>query len=226
MKILVFSDIYEWVGYERVFDEVQPEVVVLAGDLTCDGGVSFLSPPQQLNARRKEHVDKFYHFLWHVGNKSKVIVIKGNHDGEFKGDFVPEKIGQINRCREISGKTIKVDGLLFLGLGYDETYYLSKLKPIIAEFTEKVDVVIMHGIRIQLISSLKPRLIIRGGYALGKYLIHNVPSVFNNTGFYSIIKLERKRVTEIRQYLLSSGKKVETGLSVLQRRYDWIKPYP
>lgn len=171
-------------------------------------------------------MDKFYHFLRHAGNKSKIVVIKGNHDGEFEGDFVPEKISQIPGCKEISGKTIKIGRLLFLGLGFNETYYLRKLKPIIAEFTEKVDVVIMHGIRIQLISSLKPRLIIRGGYAFGKYYIHNIPSVFNNVGLYSIIDLEGKRVPKIRQFLLGSGEKIETELPVLQKRYDWIKPYP
>jgi hypothetical protein len=33
MKILVFSDIYAWSGYEKVVDRIKPDVLVLAGDL-------------------------------------------------------------------------------------------------------------------------------------------------------------------------------------------------
>lgn len=214
MKILVLSDNIEWIGYEELIDKVLPDLVVLAGDLTCDAGV------------RTQHLDKFYYFLRHAGNKSKVVVIKGNHDWKFWGDYVPEKIDQIPGCREISGKIIEIGGLLFLGLGYNDTYYLRILKPIISRFREKVDVVIMHGPRIRLVSSIKPRIIIRGGYALGKYLVHDIPSVFNNSGIYTIVELEKEKISEILQYRLGSGEKVTTQLPAqLSNRYEWLKPY-
>ena len=225
MKILVFSDIYEWIGYEELVDKVQPDVVVLAGDLTCDGGVSFLRIPRQLETRRKKHVDRFYHFLRHAGHRSKVIVIKGNHDEEFEGDYVPERINRISGCDEISGKTIEIEGLLFLGLGFNDTYYLRILKPIISKFTGKVDVVVMHGFRIRLVSSMKPRIIIRGGFSFGKYLVHNIPSVFNNVGIYTIVELEKGKISGTLQYRLGSSEKVKTQPSVLSKRYEWLKPY-
>ena len=37
MKILVISDIIRWKGFEEIFDNVKPDVVVLPGDLTSDG---------------------------------------------------------------------------------------------------------------------------------------------------------------------------------------------
>jgi predicted phosphodiesterase len=148
MKILVFSDVENWVGYEEQVDKIQPNVVVLAGDLTSDGLASFwhdsigrkLSlPPQRM------HVNKFYHFLRHVGKKSEVMVVKGDHDEDFEGSYVPEKINRIHGCAEISGKTIEEKGIRFLGLGFNDTYYVRRLKPIIQEFKEKIEVVIMHG---------------------------------------------------------------------------------
>jgi hypothetical protein len=33
MKILAFSDVYRWEGYEDLVDKHKPEIVVLAGDL-------------------------------------------------------------------------------------------------------------------------------------------------------------------------------------------------
>jgi len=194
MKILILSDIYEWKGYKELLDRIQPDAVVLAGDLTSDGGVSFKVKriDKCVVTRRKEHVDKFYQFLRYAGNKSKVLVIKGNHDEEFEEAYTPEKINQISGCTEISGKTFDIEGLRFLGLGFRDTYYLKVLKPIIQGFKEKVDVVIMHGVRIRLVSQLRPTIIIRGGYGLGKFLVHNIPSVWNNSSTYTIVEKSYK----------------------------------
>jgi 3',5'-cyclic AMP phosphodiesterase CpdA len=41
MKILVISDVIKWKGYEKIVDENQPDVIILAGDLTSDGFASF-----------------------------------------------------------------------------------------------------------------------------------------------------------------------------------------
>jgi len=67
-----------------------------------------------------DHVESFYKFLRRSGVFSKVLVVKGNHDEDFEGDYSPEKINGIPGCFEISGKTIEVGGRLFLGLGFRE----------------------------------------------------------------------------------------------------------
>jgi hypothetical protein len=35
MKILAFSDVAKWKGYEELVDRIQPDIVALAGDLTA-----------------------------------------------------------------------------------------------------------------------------------------------------------------------------------------------
>jgi hypothetical protein len=273
MKILAFSDIIKWDGYEKLVDKIQPDIIVLAGDLTSDGfayfqwydefektpafqkkaykpiifreeiksGIvytfqsreNYLKSKDFLNFRKKIHVDRFYQFLNYAGKKSKVLVIRGDHDNDFDGDYIPEKINKIHECKEIIGKVIKIGNLRFLGLGYNETYYLRILKPIIAEYKGKVDIVIMHGLRAPLISSLKPGLIIRGGIGPGKYLINDVPSVFTGGAKYTVIEFEMGKLPKILQYNigLNDEPKLVKGswpysTKVSFKKYEWLKPYP
>lgn len=130
--------------------------------------------------KQRGHVDKFYRFLKYAGKKCKVLVVHGNHDLEEY--YFPEKIDSIPGCKEISGKTVTVDGIRFLGLGYAETHCLRLLKPIINRLKGQIDVVLFHGENLRLISSLEPKLIIRGGYVSGKYSVNGIPSVWNSPG--------------------------------------------
>jgi hypothetical protein len=66
----------------------------------------------------------------------------------------------------------------------------------------------MHGLRISLISSLRPKLIIRGGYVPGKYLINGIPSVWNSQGIYTVIKIENKEIQDISQHRIYENTKV------------------
>jgi hypothetical protein len=143
--------------------------------------------------RKKIHVDKFYNFLMYAGKKSKVLIVKGNHDEDFEGDYVSEKINRISGCKEISGKIIDIKGFHFLGLGFNETHYLRVLKPIIEKFKGNVDVVIAHceQNRTPLLSLLKPKIIIRGHSGIGKYLVSDTPSAFTGGVICTIIKLEK-----------------------------------
>jgi Icc-related predicted phosphoesterase len=317
MKILVISDVVKWEGYEKIVDENQPDVVILAGDLTSDGFASFwskreelieqlpdyqeekkklekelskrlseirqeyknpttvtftyknirrtvhwfLSPPSQneiikvekevlldglkekykpriekkfLELRKKTHVDLFYKFLEYAGKKSKVLVVKGDHDDDFEGDYIVEKINRIYGCKEISGKLVKIDGLHFLGLGFDETHYLRILKPLIEEFKGKVDVVITHceQNKMPLVSLLKPRIIIRGHFGFGKYLVNDIPAVFTMGVKYTIIEFEKEKLPKIIQYLTDTKilEKVSCKPWFSQvseyEKYPWLKPYP
>ena len=235
MKILAFSDIREWGKYEKIVDDIEPDLITLAGDLTSDGFASFWSKaileipefqkelrknrikftliggfqfyrwingknPKKykkenildvvgtikekyknseefLKIRKRMHVDKFYRFLRYAGKKSKVLVVKGDHDEDFEGDYVTKKINRIKDCNEISGKYIEIKGIRFLGLGYNETHYLRRVRPLIEEFQNKIDVIITHceQKRLPLLSSIKPKLIIRGHFGFGKFLVNDIP---------------------------------------------------
>jgi Icc-related predicted phosphoesterase len=43
MKLLAFSDVVKWEGYEELADRIQPDIIALAGDLTSDGFTAFPS---------------------------------------------------------------------------------------------------------------------------------------------------------------------------------------
>ncbi|MGB9760765.1 MAG: metallophosphoesterase family protein [Thermoproteota archaeon] len=191
-----------------------------------------------LEFRKKMHVDLFYKFLEYAGKKSKVLVVKGDHDEDFERDYIVEKINKIPGCKEISSKFVEINGLRFLGLGFNETHYLRILRPLIEEFKGKVDVVVTHceQDRMPLVSLLKPKIIIRGHFGSGKYLVNDIPSVFTADVKYTIIELENKKFPKILQYTV--GKNEE--LKILEKgsckpwlsefsefeRYKWLKPYP
>jgi predicted phosphodiesterase len=240
MKILAFSDVVKWERCEDLVDKLKPDVIALAGDLTSDGFANFwLSLPESERGKEhpvkrfgviQSHVNSFYQFLKHAGKKAKVLVIKGNHDEDIKGAYIPEKINSIHGCQEISGKTIDTKGIRFLGLGFDEAYCLRLLRAqtsTIEKFKGKIDVVVMHGENIRFVSLLKPKIIIKGGLSNGKYLVNDVPSIFTGPDGYTIIELKGKAISRILQIDLRSDQIIpkEVGLPLF-KRYEWIKPYP
>lgn len=230
-KMLVFSDVEMWKVCEKLVDEFRPDIVILAGDLVWDGGLSFWL--EWYGIEREEHVSGFYGFLEYAGRNSNVLVVKGNHDVDFKGDYSVERINGILGCREISGRIVEVKGLRFLGLGTDELASLRRLKPLIEKFKGKVDVAVMHGPRLQLVSQLKPKLIIRGGYGFGKHIADCVPCVFNNHGVVTTVELENGGLPKIIQYRIANRIQTFTQLTIILEEYpsvpqrnEWIKPYP
>jgi len=225
-KILAFSDIsdiWEWdKEYEEIVDEVKPNVVCLAGDLTSDGGL-----PKLDIERRRDHVEKFYKFLRCASTKSKVLVVKGNHDEDFEGDYVPERINRIQSCKEISGKFFDVSGLRFLGLGFEEAHKLRNkayFSSLIDKFGGKIDAIVMHGENVRLASLLKPRVIIKGGFFAGRCRINNVPVVFTGPGVYVLIEVgdETLHVAHYRTY---TRREVAASLPPFYKNLSWIKPW-
>ena len=208
MRILAFSDVAGWwSGYETLVDSLQPDVICLAGDLVSDGFAELLWG----RGRRADHVEGFYKFLQRSGSISRVLVVKGNHDEDFKGDYSPKRINEIPGCFEISGRTIEVDDMLFLGLGFREARRLRSgysrpsryLQSLIEKFRGKVDVVLMHDKNIRYASLLKPKLIIKGGLCLGACLVNDVPSVFTGPDSSVLIEFRNKIISEISGYLLN-----------------------
>ncbi len=191
-----------------------------------------------LEIRKKIHVDKFYQFLQYAGEKSKVLIIKGDHDEDFKDDYIVEKIDNIKGCNEISGKLIELNKFKILGLGFKDTHYLKILKPIIEKFKGKIDIVITHceQNKMQFLSLLKPKMIIRGHFGSGRYLVNEVPSVFTADVSYTIIEIDKKtKFPRISQYITKGNKNILLKKGSCRpwfsdksefKIYDWFKPYP
>jgi 3',5'-cyclic AMP phosphodiesterase CpdA len=173
-----------------------------------------------LAARKRLHVDKFYAFLRHAGKRSTVLVVKGDHDDDFPADYDGMKIDAIPGCMEISGKTATVDGLTFLGLGYEQAGFRRPLRQFIRDFRGSVDVVIAHPPHenVPIVAELKPRLLIRGHFGTGRYSIGGIPSVFTASG-HATITLGRTGAPRIR----SEGKRWE---GFFRERWAWLQPYP
>lgn len=142
-----------------------------------------------------KHVDSFYSFLSYTGEKTgNVYVVKGNHDNY--GDYYEvDKINNIRGCQEISGKMIELDDFNLLGLGYEETHYLRKLRPLLETYSSGVDLVLTHSEekRVKLIASLNPLLVFRGHYRIGKYKVNGID--FVSSIFPSYVTVETKGLT-------------------------------
>ncbi|MEK6954843.1 MAG: metallophosphoesterase [Candidatus Micrarchaeota archaeon] len=187
--------------------------------------------------RKTIHTDKFYDFLRYAGKKSSVIVVKGDHDEDFKNEYNLELINSIRKCAEISGKLLNIDGMNFLGLGFNETHYFRVLRPLVKKYQNKVDVLVTHAEqeRMPILSQFSPKLIIRGHFGSGKYYVNNIPSVFTADAYYSTINIGFNGIIDIIQYAKNHDKKI----TILEKGscapwfsnksefeiYSWLKPY-
>lgn len=304
MKILAFSDVYRWRGYERLVDHYKPAVVVLAGDLTSNGNAYFWEgaleavprykkqiealqrertqcllrdnyaalegivpgkvgqarllnaagpetqranarlrevhdlchkDPTYQAARKKIHVDRFYRFLKYAARRACVLVIKGDHDDDFPEDYDPQRINGIPGCHEISGQTFEAKGMFFLGVSYQETAYRRIASNLLTRFPLRGGIVISHARQrnVRLLAELRPRLIIRGHYGSGKFLLDGIPAVFTDGG-PAIINLPDAGLPHIR--MLSDRRSREAGAltpeatanfeDLLKESHPWLESYP
>lgn len=176
-------------------------------------------------ARKKLHVNKFYAFLRYAGKQATVLVVKGDHDDDFAGDYDSRKINSIPGCYEISGKTYSVNRLTFLGLGFAQAGYRRPLRQLVLEQKGKVDIVIAHAPQknVRIVADLEPRLLIRGHFGGGRHLIDQVPSVFT-AGGDAIIDTRRKGHPRIRFFQEDPCE--PTWEQLLRKDYPWLSPYP
>ena len=167
--------------------------------------------PAFLAARKRMHVDKFYDFLRYAGRKCQVVVVKGDHDDDFPGDYEPQRIDEIPNCREISGKTFTFGEWTFLGLGFQQAGYRRTLRSIIADFKGRAGIVIAHAPQknVCLITELRPRLLIRGHHGSGHGLIDGIPAAFT-AHEHAIIEIGRTGAARIQ-----GCKNVHTGRATL-----------
>jgi len=151
-----------------------------------------------------------------------VLVIKGDHDSDFSGDYEPERINRLAGCREISGTTFEIRGLTFLGVSYQETAYRTSPRVILSRFPQRGGVVISHARQrnVRFLTQLAPKLIIRGHFGVGKYLIDGVPAVFTS-GAYAIVDVPRTGLPRIRQPSMREA----VFVKILKEAYPWLRPY-
>ena len=283
MKILAFSDVTKWIGYEQIVKKYKPDVVCLCGDLVSDGSAwiyheeffeqipkfrteveklrkkyeykeklgefeviryhkdytelsyslkkKFMDTPEYHQLKNLLHVDKFYSFLSYAGARSKVLLVKGDHDDDFKGDYDVERINSIPGCSEISDKLVEVKGFRFLGVSAKDAHNQRKLQRFSKNLRGQVDVVLMHGENVKLVSMISPMLIIKGGLFVTKCRVNGIPTVFTGPNSFSLIEFNNRGVQEVHQYLtwgnkpqLIKEKEIAKNCSLLSKRYPWIKP--
>jgi hypothetical protein len=203
-------------------------------------------------AHTRIHFDRFYRFLKYAGNRSIVLVTKGDHDNDFEGDYDPERINKIPGCREISGKLHLVGRSTFLGLGFEQAGYRIALRRLVGPLRGRADVVIAHVPQqnLRLVAELRPRLLIRGHYGAGEHLVDGVPSVFT-TFEYFLVDLPDTGVPQFQVvgcHPFSTASRSAAGTIVrsrtfgiqspacrqraaaacasLRKTYPWLKPFP
>jgi len=184
--------------------------------------------------RKTVHVEKFYEFLKYTGQKCKVLVVKGDHD-DFASDYSRSEIDKISGCVEISGKIEKVGELNFLGIGFEEAHYLTELKRLIKNHKGEIDIIVTHCEQRRLpdLSEARPRLLIRGHFGQGKFLVNNVPTVMTCSVPCTVIDFEDEAI-DIQQYKFTLDNKLELILNNSCRPwlshksefelYPWLKP--
>jgi predicted phosphodiesterase len=250
MRLLAFSDVVRWVGFEELVDRVNPDVVVLAGDLVSDGfswiyseeffgqipqfkmemeqlrrkytrregnrtivdltaeevsllRKKYMNTQEYLHLKNVKHVNRFYSFLHYTGAKCRVLVVKGDHDDDFKGDYDVEKINSIPGCAEISARLIELNGVRFLGISAEDAYSLRRLLKLYGCFRGQVDIAVMHGKNVKAVSMIMPRLIIKGGLSTGKCRVNGIPTVFTGPNTFSIVEFDCHEVQKVLQFKLS-----------------------
>jgi predicted phosphodiesterase len=192
--------------------------------------------PAFTRARRNLHIEPFYRLLKFAGKRSTVLVVKGNHDSDFPRDYSVKRINGIRGCREISGKVHEVAGCTFLGLGFAETHYLNKLRELHSR-CERVDVIITHAEqrRVPLLAQFAPRVIIRGHFGSGCWLVSGIPAVFTSGVMYAVIDLPKSGKPTLKQYSarftrLGQISKVRQIKSDSQKSelqlYPWLRKFP
>lgn len=214
MRILAYSDVRNWEGFEEVITEAKPNILAFAGDLVSDGYADFWDPsvlkkipgftnelnslfaeyvkipdsekmrlldgyearlkglewryrnrPEFQRIRRDSHVERFYQVLEFASNVvDMVLVVRGDHDDGFPGEYDVERIDATKNCHEISGHVIEYKGLKLLGLGYHETRSVMTVRKFAD--SEPSELVITHAQekRIPELARLRTKVILRGHF--------------------------------------------------------------
>lgn len=181
--------------------------------------------PAFRRARKRLHVARFYAFLRYAGKRSTVLVVKGDHDDDFAGDYSLKQINAIYGCLEISGRLQSVEGVSFLGLGFKHAGYRRPLRRIVLEKRGLVDVIIAHAPQenVRIVAELQPGLLIRGHFGWGSHCIDGVPTVFT-AGGHAVIDVQANKPPRIR--IPNEDPLGPTSVHLLRKKYPWLTPCP
>jgi len=217
MRVLAMADWGEAYnsGSIEAYDKVKPDIVVMSGDYDEDEAWDKLRKPGTSHTKfyrtrpkfELEHkYDFLYKFITHAGKKSKVFVIRGNHeepDSSVAAKYYDSKrIDSIPGCKELSGKLAKVDGISILGLGFRDSYFNARLQKLLKQYSgTKIDLLLVHcrwG-RLKAFAPFKPRLIVRGHVNQGpaKYLANGAPVVSAGVLGYAVVDFNKDGTIEI-----------------------------
>lgn len=94
---------------------------------------------------------------------------------------------------------VGIQGISFLGLGYEEVHYLRILRPLIEKFRDKVDIILTHCEmrRVPLLAEFKPKLILKGHSGLGRFLVRGVPAIFTAGSKYVKVEWIKNNVNKV-----------------------------
>ena len=178
----------------------------------------------------------FYNFIKYAGKNSVVLIIKGDHDKY--PSYNSSKISRIVGCHEISGKISKVGKTSFLGVSFDCCKNETTLKKYLAN-KKHVDIVVAHSPQqiVPLLSTNKPRLIIRGHFGQGCFFVNHIPSAFtDNDGFTLIKYVKNRKPIIVPFYFLEHAERKVCAIEYLwgcspsiypnteYKLYKWLKP--
>lgn len=219
IKILACSDVRCWDRFRASLHAAKPHIVILAGDLVCDGHVTH-DPDARVASG---HVRKFYEAIQYAGQRSKVVVVKGNHDDCFPGDYAADRINTTLGCIEISGKLREVEGLRILGLSFEQTHRLRMLRSLLATFGGRADIVVAHceQSRLRSVAQFRPQVVVRGHFGAGTFMVEGVPTVQPNEADCVHIEFERGLLRRIDE----TPKPRMALLQHQMRHWPWLQPY-
>jgi Icc-related predicted phosphoesterase len=182
---------------------------------------------------RRHHVEGFYRFLRRAGRWAPVLVIQGNHDEN--AHYSTERINAIRGCQEISGKRVEVKGTSFLGVSHFIGNRRGRFKELEAAHPGGADVVIAHPplATTPFHAKLANRLLIKGHYWPGTWMVEGKPTVFTSEVHHSVIELTPNGYPRISQWLRLKGgfgrfeeDRRARWFTQLHTHKPWIRPYP
>lgn len=137
-------------------EEINPDLVLFAGDIINDGG------------NKEEHVEEFVEVLNYLEKRDlPSFTIEGNHDEYSNYGAVEEEISTLEYAEEISEEVVEFNGLKFVGIPFSYTTRLRNARGIGDDFPGSYDLVLSHaeGSRRIWLSELDAKFIVTGHYA-------------------------------------------------------------
>ena len=182
---------------------------------------------------RKYHVGGFYRFLGRAGRQCPVLVVQGNHDEN--EDYSLERINSIRGCQEISGRRVEIKGTTFLGVSHFIGNRRGRFKELEAANPGGAEVVVAHPplATTPFHAKLASRLLIKGHYWPGTWMVEGKPTVFTSEVHHSVIELAPDGHPRIGQWLRRKGgfgrfegdRRAKWFLGLHEHK-PWLRPYP